>query len=172
MSIQTQMKQELQSKELFKQVVSYAFEYMDGVNSMDVFPSQENLNQLSVFDESLPQESSTAEELIKQLHQFGSPATIAQTGGRYFGFVNGGAIPASLGVKWLSDVWDQCAGLYLTSPINAKLESVCETWLKDIFNLPSETVAGFVSGTSMANLCGLLAARFQLLQNLGWDISK
>src|SRR5678816_4033540 len=62
--------------------------------------------------------------------------------------------------------------MYIISPIAAKLENVVEQWLKSIFNLPPQTVAGFVSGTSTANLCGLAAARFRLLKNQGWDINK
>jgi glutamate/tyrosine decarboxylase-like PLP-dependent enzyme len=80
-------------------------------------------------------------------------------------------VPVSLGVKWLTDVWDQCGGLHATSPINAKLEEVCEKWLVDLFHLPQGTVAGFVSGTSMANLTGLAAARYHVLDRLDWDIS-
>ncbi len=166
------MKQELRGKELFNQARSYAFEYIDGIETMDVFPSENSLEGLINFDEPLQEESVMAKSIIDQLHFFGSPATIGQTGGRYFGFVNGGALPVSLGVKWLSDVWDQCGGLYLTSPINAKLETICENWLKDVFNLPEKTVAGFVSGTSMANLCGLAAARYQLLKKLDWDVNE
>ena len=172
MSIQKQMSEELISKDIFEQAKSYAYEYLDGIENMNVFPSKSDLRGLENFDESFPEKSISAKEIIKQLHTFGSPTTIAQIGGRYFGFVNGGAVPVSLGVKWLSDIWDQCGGLYLTSPINAKLETVCENWLKEIFNLPKETVAGFVSGTSMANLCGMAAARYQLLKNLDWDINE
>ncbi len=171
-TLQKQMKQELDSKELFDQARSYAFQYIDEIETMDVFPSENNLEKLTHFDEELQDESMPAKKVIDQLYVYGSPNTIAQTGGRYFGFVNGGAVPVSLGVKWLSDIWDQCGGLYLTSPINAKLETVCEHWLKDVFKLPKETVAGFVSGTSMANLCGLAAARYQLLKNMGWDVNE
>ncbi|WP_219009950.1 pyridoxal phosphate-dependent decarboxylase family protein [Aquimarina litoralis] len=171
MSIQQQMRTELSKKKIFDQARSFAYEYIDGIEHMDVFPSKENIERLKTFDEPLSDKSSSAEEIIDQLHEFGSKATIAQLGGRYFGFVNGGAVPVALGVKWLSDVWDQCGGLYLTSPINSKLEQVCEQWLKTVFNLPMETVAGFVSGTSMANLSGLVAARFRLFKNLGWDIN-
>lgn len=172
MKLQTQMFQELKDKEIFEQARQYAYAYIDEIDEMDVFPSAQSLTNLSAFDEPLPDKPGSALNVLHQLNHCGGPATIAQTGGRYFGFVNGGALPASLGVKWLADVWDQCGGLYLTSPINAKLESVCEAWLRDIFGLPSGTVAGFVSGTSMANLCGLAAARFQLLKNQGWDINE
>ncbi|WP_109298873.1 aminotransferase class V-fold PLP-dependent enzyme [Aquimarina sp. AU474] len=170
--LQKQMKREFEDKELFEQARSYAYEYIDGIEEMNVFPSQSSLKNLTRFDEPLQEKTIRAKEIIDQLHAFGSPATIAQIGGRYFGFVNGGAVPVSLGVKWLSDIWDQCGGLYLTSPVNAMLEDVCENWLKDIFDFPQETVAGFVSGTSMANLCGLAAARFHLLHKLGWNVHE
>lgn len=166
------MMEELRSKAVFNQARTYAFDYIDRIEDMDVFPSAVNLEKLRNFDEPLADQATAAKDVIEQLHTYGSPATVAQTGGRYFGFVNGGAIPAALGAKWLADVWDQCGGLFNTSPINAQLEGVCERWLKDIFRLPEETVAGFVSGTSTANLCALAAARFQLLQNLGWDVNR
>jgi len=166
MEIQDKMLKELMSKELFLQAQEYSFKYIDGIQTMDVYPSESNLQQLNKFEEPLQEETISSKEVLEMLNLIGTPGTIAQTGGRYFGFVNGGAIPVSLGVKWLSDVWDQCGGLYLTSPVNAKLETVCESWLKDVLGLPKETVAGFVSGTSMANLCGLAAARYRVLKNL------
>lgn len=172
MSIREKMLAELAGKEVFQKAEKYAFDYINGIEEQDVYPNKENLKQLEEFDEVLQDESLTALAVLEKLHRFGTEATVAQTGGRYFGFVNGGAVPASLGVKWLSDVWDQNGGLYLISPINAKLETVCESWLKDVFGLPDETVAGFVSGSSMANLSGLAAARFRAYKNLAWDFNK
>jgi glutamate/tyrosine decarboxylase-like PLP-dependent enzyme len=52
------------------------------------------------------------------------------------------------------------------------LESVVEKWLVDLFGLPDQTSAGFVSGTSTANLCGLAAARYRILKRNNWDINK
>ncbi len=161
----------MEDKSIFEQARSYAYEYIDAIPDMQVFPSTENIKNLQAFDEPLNEKSSTGMEVLDMLNKWGSPATIAQIGGRYFGFVNGGAVPASLGVKWLADVWDQCGGLYLTSPINSKLEQVCEKWMVELMGLPEGTVAGFVSGTSMANLCGLAAARFRILKNAGWDVN-
>jgi glutamate/tyrosine decarboxylase-like PLP-dependent enzyme len=58
------------------------------------------------------------------------------------------------------------------SPVSAKLEEVCQSWLKTIFKLPTQTVAGFVSGTSSAILCGLAAGRYRAFQNQGWNINQ
>jgi hypothetical protein len=88
----------------FRQAEDYAFAYMDGLNNRSVFPTQEAIEALCAFDESLPQGPSDPDKIIALLHEKGSPATVAQTRGRYFGFVNGGAIPVAVAAKWLSDV--------------------------------------------------------------------
>ena len=169
--IQESMFRDMQNKDIFDQAKKNAFTYADQVDQMPVYPSEENINGLQVFQEPMPTDPCEASEVLELLQQHGAPATIAQTGGRYFGFVNGGVVPAAVAAQWMADMWDQCGGLYLTSPVNALLETVCENWLKEIFDLPKETVAGFVTGTSMANLCALAAARFRLLKNLGWDVN-
>jgi len=166
------MSQELKDKEIFEKAKEYAYRYIDEIDSRDVFPSEENQKLLSHFDEPMPVRSSDGLQVIDFLEKYGSINTASQIGSRYFGFVNGSAVPAALAVKWLADVWDQNGGLYYTSPINAKLESVCESWIKEIFDLPKETVAGFVSGTSSANLCCLIAARQHILNNLNWNLSE
>lgn len=165
------MKLQLQSKELFERARINAFKYMDNIEDMRVFPDQKSLDKLEHFDEPLQAKSADPFKVLQSLQHFGSPATTAQTGGRYFGFVDGGAVPVSLAAKWMSDVWDQCGGLYVISPINGKLEMVCEAWLKQVLGLPDSTVAGFVSGTSMANLSALCAARYHLLKKLDWDLN-
>ncbi|MFT5674879.1 MAG: glutamate/tyrosine decarboxylase-like PLP-dependent enzyme [Paraglaciecola sp.] len=170
--LQQEMFEQTNNKELFLQAQNAAFEYLDGLPAQRVFPSQEALKNLCYFDEDLPADMSNAQDVITLLSEYGSPATTAQNGGRYFGFVNGNALPVGLASKWLADFWDQNAALYVMSPIAAKLENICQTWLNQLFDLPKQTVAGFVSGTSIATLSGLAAARFRQLQNLAWDINQ
>lgn len=164
-------------KTLFDLARDHAFDYMDRIHGdradqPPVYPTRETLDRLTLFDEPLPHAMGEGREILDLLHTLGSPATAAQTGGRYFGFVNGAAFPPALAAKWLSDVWDQNAAMNVTSPIAAKLESVCESWLRKLFGLPESTAAGFVSGTSAATLCGLLAGRNHILENMGWDIRE
>jgi len=172
MTLRDTMHREQQSKYLLEQAKGYAYEYADGVAERKVFPSKQALADLEQFIEDLPVQYGDAETILQQLHQYGSPATTAQTGGRYFGFVNGGILPVTLATKWLSDFWDQNTALYVMSPVASTLEEICERWLKQLFGLPDSTVAGFVSGTSSAILCGLAAARYRLLQNHGWDFNQ
>ncbi|MFT5218810.1 MAG: glutamate/tyrosine decarboxylase-like PLP-dependent enzyme [Planctomycetota bacterium] len=170
--IRSRMRAEMQLKSVFDTAQEAAYRYADGIQQRKVFPSPEAITDLAQFDEPLPQQSGHADEIVQLLDQYGSPATLAQTGGRYFGLVNGGAIPAALAVRWLSDFWDQNTPLYLSSPIASRLEQVTEGWIRELLGLPEETVAGFVSGSSMAIFAGIAAARFRLFQRQGWDINR
>ncbi len=169
-AVQERMRQEIAEKRIFDQARAYAFDYMDGIRRRGVFPDRRALAALAAFEEPLPESPQPAEEVLRQLHEHGSPATVAQTGGRYFGFVNGGIVPTALAARWLSDAWDQNAALYVMSPTAAKLEQVCERWLAELFGLPDDTAAGLVGGTSVATLCGLAAARHAIMERLGWDV--
>lgn len=170
-TLQDAMFQQLKSKAIFEQAKSYAGAYTDGVMQRDVYPKDAAIEDLEQFSEPMPAHRGDASDILSLLHKAGSPATLPTLGGRYFGFVTGSVIPVSLAAKWLSDVWDQNPAMYVLSPISAKLESLCQDWLVDLFGLPKNTVAGFVSGSSMATFCGLAAARYHLLKQAGWDVN-
>jgi glutamate/tyrosine decarboxylase-like PLP-dependent enzyme len=170
-SLQQTMFEEFQNKTVFKQAQKFAFDYADKAFDRNVFPDSKAIKNLQLFDEPMPDNGALAGQVIQQLHEHGSPASMSQIGGRYFGLVNGGVIPTSLAAKWLSDFWDQNTPLYLSSPIASQLESVVENWLKSLLGLPAETVAGFVSGSSMAIFCCLAAARYRIYQHYDWDVN-
>ncbi|TKD57935.1 aminotransferase class V-fold PLP-dependent enzyme [Flavobacterium sp. ASW18X] len=170
--LQDSMFQEMKAREIFNQAQQFSFAYLDTIYERNVYPTEQAIANLTVFDEELPKSSSKAEDVITQLHEYGSPATTATLGGRYFGFVCGSAVPVGLAAKNLATYWDQAPAMHVLSPIGSKLESVVEKWLRDLFQLPQHTSAGFVSGTSTANLCGLAAARYRILQRNNWDINK
>ncbi|MFZ4857876.1 MAG: pyridoxal phosphate-dependent decarboxylase family protein [Desulfuromonadaceae bacterium] len=171
-TIQMKMFAEIQDKSLFEQAQKHAFQYLDEAFRRNIFPTEDALEKLSIFDEDMPQNQSEGREVIELLHQYGSPATVPAIGGRYFGFVTGSSLPTGLAAKHLATYWDQNSAMYVMSPLASKLESVVESWLKSIFHLPDKAVAGFVSGTSSANLCGLAAARNRLLKNQQWDVNS
>ena len=143
--------------------------YLEGLDQRAVYPSQEAIAALDRFDEAFPRQGTDPTAIVQLLDQLGSPATTAQMGGRYFGFVNGGALPATLAVRQLSSAWDQNPALNVMSPIASTLEQVCERWMNELFDLPSSTALGLVTGTSMSLACGFVAARNELLRRQGWD---
>ena len=157
---------------LLQQIASDAATYSASLDQRSVFPSEEAIVNLAEFDEPLPEHPQTAKNTYDQLHRLGSPATVSSASGRYFGFVTGSALPATLAANWLAGIWDQNAAFNVMSPIAAKLETIAERWLIDLFGLPSTTRIGFVTGATMANFTALAAARHALLLQKDWNVEE
>jgi glutamate/tyrosine decarboxylase-like PLP-dependent enzyme len=150
----------------------FAGNYIDSLEERPVFPSEKSLRAMDALVEPLPENPSDPFLVLDQLQEIGAPAVVTQTGGRYFGFVNGGALPVGLAARWMADVWDQNTAHYVMSPINSRLEEICERWIVSLLGFPEETAAGFVSGTTIANFSGLCAGRNELLRRRGWDVAR
>jgi glutamate/tyrosine decarboxylase-like PLP-dependent enzyme len=58
------------------------------------------------------------------------------------------------------------------SPAAAKLEEIALAWTLEILGLPATWGGGLVTGATMANFCGLAAARHALLERVGWDVER
>lgn len=147
-----------------------AMNYLEALPQRRVFPAEEALQNLEGLSFPLPDEATDPEEVIQQLHGIGSPATVASNGSRYFGFVFGATLPASMAANWLSAAWDQNAAFRVSSPVAARIEQVTGQWLLELFNLPQQSAVGFVTGTTMANFCGAIAARYHLCGQQGWNV--
>ncbi|GAB4408300.1 MAG: aminotransferase class V-fold PLP-dependent enzyme [Anaerolineae bacterium] len=157
-------------KDLLQEAARRADAYLAGLDQRTVTPTAEAMERLARLDEPLPAEPSDPAEVLALLDSLGSPATVASAGGRYFGFVTGGSLPAALAANWLAGAWDQNGALSVMSPIAAKVEEVALRWLLEVLALPPEAGAGFVTGATMANFTALAAARHALLQRQGWDV--
>ncbi len=156
-------------RRLLSDVADRANRYVEGVAERRVAPSPEAVERLSRLDVPLQDDPIEPSKVLAELDEIGSPATVATTGGRYFGFVVGGSLPAATAANMLAGVWDQNAARVL-SPVAASLEDVCIRWLISLFGLPANAGAGFVTGATMANFSGLAAARHALLAQEGWDV--
>ena len=158
--------------ELLSDVATRAARYLAGVNDRPVAPSNKAVENLQKLEEPLPDGPVDPAQILSLLDEIGSPATVATTVGRYFGFVIGGTLPAALAANWLAGAWDQNACMQVMSPIAAKLEEVVQGWVLDLLGLPAGSAAGFVTGTTMANFSGLGAARSAVLQRAGWNLEE
>jgi glutamate/tyrosine decarboxylase-like PLP-dependent enzyme len=146
--------------------------YLESLGTRKLYPSSEALASLHELDQPLQDGSLDPSEVLEILDTLGSPATVASTSGRYFGFVIGGTLPVALAASILAAAWDQNAALYASSPIGSFLEEVCRKWLLSLFGLPPESGVGFVSGATMANFSGLASARHAVLRDAGWDVES
>lgn len=157
-------------RDLLDDAALRAARYLKSLDHRAVAPSKAALADLSKFATPLPEQPSMPQAVLAELDEFGSPATVASAGGRYFGFVTGGSLPATVAANWLATAWDQNAAMVVSSPACAALESVALDWLKDLFHLPAQSAGGFVTCATAANFSALAAARHALLRHAGWDV--
>ncbi len=157
-------------KDLLRTTADRAARYLASLKERSVAPTPEALANLARLDEPFPEHLTDAASVIALLDEVGSPATIGSAGGRFFGFVVGGSLPATVAASSLAAAWDQNAGIVALSPIAARLEEVAMRWLLDVLGLPRAAGVGFVTCATQANFSGLAAARHALLARRGWNV--
>jgi glutamate/tyrosine decarboxylase-like PLP-dependent enzyme len=118
----------------------------------------------------LPFDGIPADEAIAELVRHVDGGLLGSAGGRFFGWVIGGVLPAALAADWLTSAWQQNGALHATSPAGAIVEETVGAWLKEIFGLPSQASFALVTGCQMAHVTCLAAARHALLAKRDWDI--
>jgi glutamate/tyrosine decarboxylase-like PLP-dependent enzyme len=166
------MAESTETRKLMMAAAARACDYLETVAERRVAPAPEAISQLPSLGGPLPEEPSDPMAVLSLLDEVGSPGTVASAGGRYFGFVIGGSLPATLASNWLAGAWDQDAVFVSLSPVAASLERVALGWLLDLLGLPREAGAGFVTGATMANFACLAAARHAVLARAGWDVES
>src|SRR5215469_5853091 len=154
---------------LLRDTCDRALAYLDGLAGRPVAPAAADVAGLEALDFALPGPGLRAAAVLGMLDKFGSPATVASGGPRYFGFVTGGALPIAQAAAWLTAAWDQNAGLSVMSPAASVLDAVALRWVTELLGLPDGTGGGFVTGATMANATCLAAARDAVLAGHGWD---
>jgi len=157
---------------LLKRAARDAMDYLEAANSRPVAPTPQAVAALSALRGPLPPGPTSPETVLHLLHEYGSPATVAKTSGRYFGFVTGDCVPAALAASWLVSAWDQNAAHHVQSPVAAQLEETALDWVRQLFGLPEGIGGAVVTGATMANFSGLAAARHALLTRAGWDVES
>src|SRR5258708_15398388 len=93
---------QVQVLEMLRLAAARAERYVRAAPVRRVGPSEAAVSALAEFHEAFPESSCDPSNVIERLDEIGSAATVATTGGRYFGFVNGGMVPARLAAHWLA----------------------------------------------------------------------
>ena len=158
------------AKNLLQDAADRARRYVQCAGSRRVGPAEKDLLNLAKLQEPFPDAPCDPLQVVRMLDEIGSPATMATTGGRYFGFVTGGTLPASLAASWLAGAWDQNAALRAMSPVAAELEEIALRWIAEALGLPESLDGGLVTCATTANFAGLVAARHALLARAGWNV--
>ena len=162
----------MNARELLELTAAIAADYLESLEQRTVFPRVTPEELRAALGGPLPEESLEPVQVVTELVAAAEPGVVALGSGRYFGFVIGGELPAALAADWLTSTWDQNAGLYVGGPSASVVEQITREWLVELLGLPRDASVGFVTGTQMAHVTGLAAARFHVLDAVGSDVGR
>jgi glutamate/tyrosine decarboxylase-like PLP-dependent enzyme len=159
-------------RDLFGLAAEAAADFHDSLDDRRVGPQARFDELVESFGGPLPDEGMGDIEVLAELIETAEPGLVGSQTGRYFGFVFGSALPASVAADWLASAWDQNAFSVVTSPAAAAAEEVSARWIAELLGLPDGVASGFVTGAQGANTTGLAAARQHVLAKAGWDVGR
>jgi len=144
--------------------------YRETLGDRPVAPSPDAVDAVTSFVEPMPSEGADDEAVLAMLDDLGSPASMSMAGPRFFGFVIGGSLPVTVATNWLTTAWDQNVGMHEVTPATSTLERVAMDWMLELFGLPMDAAASFVTGATVANFTSLAAARHRVYSDIGWNV--
>ena len=103
-------------RELFELTAAIAADFYETLPDRPVYPRATVAELHAALSSPLPERGLPARTVIAELAAAADPGLVAEASGRYFGFVIGGAVPASIAADWLTSTWDQNAGLFVGGP--------------------------------------------------------
>ncbi|MEJ7600774.1 MAG: pyridoxal-dependent decarboxylase [Kofleriaceae bacterium] len=154
---------------LLERTTRIATEFLAGLPDRKVSPRSDAAAMLAAVDRPLPETPTDPREVVDELARLVDPGITAMAGGRFFGWVIGGGLPAAVAADWLTSVWDQNAGSSEGTPAAAAIEHVALRWIAELLELPAGA-ATLVTGAQMASFVGLAVARAEVLRAVGCDV--
>ena len=159
-------------RELLRRTAEIAGDFLDSLEERPVFPRDSLEDVAEALGGPLPDAPTDPLEVVELLAREVDRGVVATAGARYYGYVTGSALPATIGADWLTTIWDQCAGLGALGPSAMVVEEIAGDWLKDIFDLPEDASFAITTGCQMAHVTALAAARHHVLIRRGWDVRE
>jgi len=148
-----------------------AVRFLDSLDDRPVWPRATLDDMIAEFGGALPDEGMDPAALVDDLARRADPGLVAIPGGRFFGFVIGGTLPAALAADWLVSAWDQNSGSSTMTTATVGLERIAGQWMCELFGLPESASVGFVTGAQISNFVCLATAQHAVLRRAGWDLT-
>jgi len=126
---------------------------------------------LNVDNERLTNEGHDFDTVNRYILEHIQPNLSGSNGGRYWGFVTGGANPVATFADWLVPVFNQNVSKGGDS-IATNIERQTLSWLCQLFELPATFKGIFTTGATAANLLGAFTARQYVGGQQNIDVAK
>lgn len=156
---------------LFGQAAARAAAFREGLGDRRVAASVDLDGAVRRLDVGLPDGPTDPHTVLAELVELAEPGITASAGPRFFGFVNGGALPAASAADMMTIAWDHPAFNAVLSPAGTAVERVAGGWITELLELPAPATVGFTTGAQAANTVGIAAARHHLLAQRDYDVA-
>ena len=154
---------------VLRAAADHAIDWLAEIDQRPVAASRTPQELRHRLDSPLPESPSDPVSVIDDLVANVEGGLLGCAGGRFYGWVIGGAHPAALAADWLVSTWDQNAALAACSPAEAVIEEIAGRWVIELLGLPDHSSFAFTSGCQLAHVTALAAARRYLLLGCGHD---
>lgn len=153
--------------DLYKDAATRAARYRDQVVNDPIRPEPDV--DLSAIGGPFPSGPTDPADVIALMDEVVTPATMGFSSPRFYGWVIGGVYPVALAADWMVSAWDQNTVIHEPVPGPVELEATAIRWIKEALGLPNSAWGAFVTGTTVASVTTLAAARTKVLADAGWD---
>ncbi|MFF5257616.1 pyridoxal phosphate-dependent decarboxylase family protein [Actinomadura viridis] len=143
--------------------------YLDGLADRPVHDRARD-GLIDELDGPLPVKGDGTLASVERLLRVGTGAATHSSGPRFFHLVVGGSTPAAMAGDWTASLLDQIAGLWVTSPLAARVETTVLEWLKELFGLPASYGGVLTPSATFAHVTGLACARQWWAERHGVDV--
>jgi glutamate/tyrosine decarboxylase-like PLP-dependent enzyme len=161
-----------ETRSALEAAVRHALNHIESLRDAPVAATVDHSTLRRRLGRPLGAEGVPAAQVIDELVADVEGGIIGSAGGRFFGWVMGGALPSAVAADWLTAAWDQNAAMCSSGPAAAVIEEIAGDWLKQILGLPERSSFAFVTGCQMAHVTCLAAARRFLLAKRDWDVGE
>ena len=161
------------TRDLLRRTAELAADFLDSLDDRPVFPRASVDELRDALGGPLADGPTDPQEVIEQLAAAADPGLVAMPSGRYFGFVIGGGLPASLAADWLASAWDQNAGLYVGGPVRRpSSRRSCATGSSTCSGCRPTRRSASSPARRWPASPRLAAARYRVLEQAGWDVGR
>ena len=141
------------------QVVDFLAGYLDDIEGKRVFPDVEPRRVNELFAESLPQDPSSAESVLKELEAKLFPYCTHVGHPGYMGLITPSPNPVGVLADFICSAINQNVGAYSIGPSAVAMERRVVRWLTDLCGYGPKAGGNLTSGGMMANFIGLKVGR-------------
>src|SRR5437588_6805439 len=148
-----------QHKQLGRAVTKLISEHAARLESAPVTSPATPADLQKLFDEPLPMEGLTAEEILERFSSEIAPHAMQVPSPRYFGQFNPAPLAIGVWADALCSALNQNAGAWRNGPTSALIEDRVIRWLCELIGYGPAAFGVLASGGSEANLIALKCAR-------------